>query len=84
MPAIQDAAQVEQVAALVTVLYVDPATQAMQPVFAVVVHKVDRRVPAAHTVQAVQAAELATVLNVDPATHAVHIRFVVTVQAVDA
>jgi hypothetical protein len=56
----------------------------MQPVFAVVVHKVDRRVPAAHTVHAVHDTELATVLNVDPATHAVHIRFVVTVQAVDA
>ena len=53
-PAIQVAAQGLQVAALVVVLKVDPAIQAMHPVFAVVVHIVDRRVPAEHIVQAEQ------------------------------
>jgi hypothetical protein len=53
-PAIHAGAQVEQAAALVVVLKVDPATQAIHPVFAVVVHIVDRRVPAAHIVQAEQ------------------------------
>ena len=52
MPAIHAAEQVEQVAALDTVLYVDPATQATHPVFAVIVQVVDRRVPAEHIVQA--------------------------------
>ena len=52
MPAIQAAEQVEQAAALDTVLKVDPATQATHPVFAVIVQVVDRRVPAAQTVQA--------------------------------
>ena len=84
MPAIQAGAQVEHVAALVVVLYVDPATQAVQPVFAVVVHKVDLYVPAAHTVQAVHEAAFVVVLNVDPAMQAVHALFVVAVQAVDA
>jgi len=63
---------------------VDPATQAVQPVLAVTVHRVDRRVPAAHTVQAVQDAAFVMVLNVDPAMQAVHALFVVAVQAVDA
>jgi hypothetical protein len=84
VPAIHTAAQVEQVAALVTVLYVDPATQATHPVLAVVVQVVERRVPAAHTVQAEQVAALVTVLNVDPATQAVHPLLTDTVQAVDA
>ena len=84
MPAIQAGEQVEQVAALVVVLKVDPATQAVHPVLTVVVHIADRRVPAAHTVQAVQDAALVVVLNVDPAIQAVHALFVVTVQAVDA
>ena len=53
-PAIQAAAQVEQVAALVVVLYVEPAVQAVHPVLAVVVQVIERRVPAAQTVQAVQ------------------------------
>ena len=51
-----------QVAALVVVLKVDPATQATQPVFAVVVQVVLRLVPAAHTVQAVQATAFTVVL----------------------
>ena len=53
-PAIHAAAQGLQVAALVVVLKVDPATQAIHPVFAVVVQAVDRRVPAEHMVQAEQ------------------------------
>ena len=51
-PAIQAAAQLLQVAALVVVLKVDPATHAVQPVFAVVVQMAERRVPAAQIVQA--------------------------------
>ena len=51
-PAIQAAAQLLQVAALAVVLKVDPATQAMHPVFAVVVQVAERRVPAAQIVQA--------------------------------
>ena len=84
MPAIQAAAQLLQVAALVVVLYVDPATQATHPVFAVVVQVAERRVPAAHVVQAVHEAALVVVLKVDPATQAVHPLFTDTVQAVDA
>jgi len=84
VPAIQAGAQVEQVAAFVVVLYVDPAIQAVHPELAVVVQVNDLYVPAAHTVQAVQDAAFVVVLNVDPATHAVHALFVVTVQAVDA
>ena len=76
--------QAEQVAAFVTILYVDPATQATHPVFAVVVQVVERRVPAAQTVHAVHIAAFVVVLKVDPATQAVHTLFVVTVQAVDA
>jgi hypothetical protein len=53
-PAIHAAAQGLQVAALVVVLKVDPATQPMHPVLAVIVHIVDRRVPAEHIVQAEQ------------------------------
>ena len=51
-PAIQAAAQLVQVAALVVVLKVDPAIHAVQPVFAVVVQVAERRVPAAQIVQA--------------------------------
>ena len=52
MPAIQAVAQAEQLAAFVVVLKVDPATQAIHPVFAVVVQVEERYVPAAQTVQA--------------------------------
>ena len=62
MPATQAAAQVVQEAALVVVLKVDPATQAVHPVLAVVVQAKDRYVPAAQTVQAVQAAAFVVVL----------------------
>jgi hypothetical protein len=84
VPAIQAAAQLEQVAALVVVLKVEPATHAVHPVLAVTEHKVERRVPAAQTVQAEQVAALVTVLNVEPAMQLVHTLFVVTVHAVDA
>ena len=40
-PATQAVAQVVQAAALVVVLKVDPATQEVHPVFAVVVHAID-------------------------------------------
>ena len=40
-PATQAAAQAVQLAALVVVLKVDPATQAVQPLFAVAEHAVD-------------------------------------------
>jgi len=62
VPAIHAAAQVVQVAALVVVLNVDPATQAVHPVLAVVVQVKDLYVPAAHIVQAVQAAAFVVVL----------------------
>jgi hypothetical protein len=63
---------------------VDPATQAVHPVLVVVVQLVERRVPAAHMVQAVQLTAFVVVLKLDPAIHALHTLFVVTVQAVDA
>jgi len=62
VPAIQAGAQAVQEAALVVVLYVDPATQETHPVFAVVVQVKERYVPAAHTVQAVHEAALVVVL----------------------
>ena len=62
----------------------DPATQAVHPVLVVVVQLVERRVPAAHMVQAVQLTAFVVVLKLDPAIHALHTLFVVTVQAVDA
>jgi len=62
LPATQATAQVEQLAAFVVVLYVDPATQEVQPVFAVVVQVKDLYVPAAHTVHAVQLAAFVVVL----------------------
>ena len=83
-PAIQAAAQLVQVAALVIVLKVDPAIQATHPVLAVVVQVAERRVPAAQTVHAVQLTAFVVLLKVDPATHAVQALFTVTVQAVDA
>jgi hypothetical protein len=54
-PATQAAAQVVQVAAFVVVLYVDPATEAVHPVFAVVVQVALLRVPAAHVLHVVHA-----------------------------
>ena len=56
---------VKHEAALVTVLYVDPATQEMHPVLARAVHVVDRRVPAAHTVQALHTLFVVKVQAVD-------------------
>ena len=48
------------------------------------VHKVDRRVPAAHTAQAVHEAALVIVLKVDPAKQLVQALLTDTVHAVDA
>ena len=42
-----------QLAAFVVVLNVDPATQAVQPLFTVVEHTVDTRVPAGQVLHAV-------------------------------
>ena len=53
-----------QLAALVTVLN-DPATQEMHPVLARAVQVVDRRVPAAQTVQALHTLFVVTVQAVD-------------------
>jgi len=83
-PATQAAAQVVQVAALVVVLKVEPATQDVHALFTVVVHAVDTRVPAAQVVQAVQLTALVTVLYVDPATQAVQPLFTETEHAVEA
>ena len=66
------------------VLYVEPATQAVHPVFARLVQVVLLRVPAAQTVHAVQVAAFAVVLYVEPATQAVQALFTVVEQAVDA
>ena len=62
MPATQTAAQAVQVAAFVVILNVDPATQAVHPVSAVIVQVVLLRVPAAQTVQAVQVTAFVVVL----------------------
>ena len=62
MPATQTAAHVVQVAAFVIVLKVDPATQAIHPVLAVVVQVALLRVPAAQTVQAIHVAAFVVVL----------------------
>jgi hypothetical protein len=64
-PATQAAAQVVHVAALVVVLNVEPATQAVHPVFARAVHILLLRVPAAQTVQAVHTLFVVTVQAVD-------------------
>ena len=58
----QAAAQVLQVAAFVVVLNVEPATQVVHPVFAVVVQDELLLVPAAQTVQGVHVAALMIVL----------------------
>jgi len=62
VPATQTAAHVVQVAAFVVILNVDPATQAIHPVLAVIVQVVLLRVPAAQTVQAVHAAAFVVML----------------------
>ena len=54
-----------QVAAFVVVLYVDPATQAVHPVFANAVHVALLRVPAAQIVHAEQTLLVVTVQAVD-------------------
>ena len=54
-----------QVAAFVVVLYVDPATQAVHPVFAVVVQVALLLVPAGHDEHAEQTRFVVTVHAVD-------------------
>ena len=56
---------VKHEAAFVVVLYVDPATQEIHPVLARAVHVVERRVPAAQTVQALHTLFVVTVQAVD-------------------
>ena len=56
---------VKQEAALVVVLYVEPATHDTQPVFARAVHTVERYIPAAQTVQAVHTLFVVTLQAVD-------------------
>ena len=56
---------VKQEAALVMVLYVEPATQATHPVFARAVQVVERLVPAAQTVQAEHTLFVVTVQAID-------------------
>jgi len=65
LPAIQAAAQVLQVAAFVVVLYVEPATQAVHPVFASAVQAAVLRVPAGHAEHAEQTLFVVTVHAVD-------------------
>ena len=64
VPAAQDV-QVAQVAAFVVVLYVDPATQAVHPVFANAVQLALLHVPAAHVEHAEQTLSVVTVQAVD-------------------
>ncbi len=66
------------------VLYVEPATQAVHPVFTVVVQVLLLRVPAAQIVQGVHAAALVIVLKVEPAKHDEQALFTVVEQGVDA
>ena len=66
------------------VLYVEPATQAVHPVFAVVVQVALLRVPAAQTVHAEQIAAFVVVLKVEPSTHDEQALFTVVEQGVDA
>ncbi len=61
-PAIQAAAQAVQLAAFVVLLNVDPATQAVQPLFTVIVHTVETRVPGKHVLQAVHVTAFVVVL----------------------
>jgi hypothetical protein len=75
--------QEEHIAAFVTVLYVDPATQLVHTLFVVTVHAVDAYLPAAHVVHAVQEAAFVVVLKVDPAIQAGHPVFARAVQTVD-
>ncbi len=56
---------VKHEAALVVVLYVDPATQAVHPVLARAVQVVERLVPAAQTVHALHTLFVVTVQAVD-------------------
>jgi len=56
---------VVQEAALVVMLYVEPATQETQPVFARAVQAVERYVPAAQTEQAEHTLFVVTVQAVD-------------------
>ena len=65
MPAIHAAAQVVQVAALVVVLKVDPATHAVHPVLAVVVQVALLHLPAGHDEHAEQTLFVVTVHAVD-------------------
>ena len=67
------AAQLEQVAALVVVLYVEPATQAVQARFVVAEQAVDARVPAEQVVQIVQGAVPEVVVLYAPAAHVKHV-----------
>ena len=62
----------------------DPAIQAVHPVFTVTVQVLLLLVPAAQTVQGVHVAALVIVLKVDPATQDEHALFTVVEQAVDA
>jgi hypothetical protein len=62
---IRQAVQAVQVAAFVVVLYVDPATQAVHPVFANAVQALVLLVPAGHTEQAEQTLFVVTVHAVD-------------------
>ena len=64
-PAIQAAAHVVQVAAFVVVLNVDPATQAVHPVFANAVQVALLRLPAGHDEHAEQTLLVVTVHAVD-------------------
>jgi hypothetical protein len=74
--------QEEHIAALVTVLNVDPATQFVHTLFVVAVQAVDAYLPAAQVVQAEQEAAFVVVLK-DPAAQAGHPVFARAVQAVD-
>ena len=65
--------QAVQDAALLVVLKVDPAEQAVQPRFVVAVHAVDARVPAGHVLQIVQAATPDVVVLYLPAAHVKHV-----------
>ena len=65
VPAIQAAAQAVQVAAFVVVLKVDPATQAVHPLFTVAVHVEETRVPGAQLLHTVQTRFVDTVQAVD-------------------
>jgi hypothetical protein len=65
VPATHAAEHAVQDAAFVVILYVDPATQAVQPVFVNAVQVVALKVPAAHIVQAEQTLFVVTVHAID-------------------